>query len=116
MNLTSEQKHIVKKLYRNGGKVVRSKAHIKFISKCLEFKVIPSNFQLKNSLPGNKISVQAKLDKISFESMVEERQKHSNILNGTNIELEKNKVQLKQVFENEKAVTELSNLEKHLNN
>ena len=33
MNLTSEQRQVVKKLYRNGGKVERSKAHINFISK-----------------------------------------------------------------------------------
>ena len=114
MNLTSEQKQIINKLYKNGGKIERSKSHIDFIFKCINCKIIPTNFQLKNTLPGNRNIDQEKLDKISFESMVDEKQKHSNILIGANLEFEKNKELLRNVLNAEKAESELLNLKKHL--
>ena len=107
MNLSTEQKQIIKKLYKNGGKIVRSKAHIHFLSKCLEFRLIPTKFKLKNSLPGNKIEVQEKLNKVSFESMMDEKKNHVNTLKGANLEFEKCKSQLVQVLDAENVTLEL---------
>ena len=106
MDITSGQKQVIKQLYKNGGKIEKSKSHIHFLSKCLEFKVIPSNFKLKNTLPGNTNANQEKLNKISFESINDEKQKHSNILIGANIEFEKAVKQLKHVFDDDKAAKE----------
>ena len=114
MNLTSDQKLVLKKLYKNGGKIEKSKSNISFLAKCLEFKVIPSSFKLKNTLPGSKVSNQEKLNKISFESICEEKQKHSNTLIGVKKEFDKCIKQLEQVFDEEKAATELKNVQKHL--
>ena len=114
MNLTSDQKLVLKKLYKNGGKIEKSKSNISFLAKCLEFKVIPSSFKLKNTLPGSKVINQEKLNKISFESICEEKQKHSNILIGVKKEFDKCIKQLENVFDEEKAATELKNVQKHL--
>ena len=88
MELSSEQRQILNKLYKNGAKVVRSKAHISFISKCLENKVIPVKFKVKNTLPGNQNFFQEKLNCISFESMSYEKQRHFNVLNILSLLLE----------------------------
>ena len=114
MDITSGQKQVIKQLYKNGGKIEKSKSHIHFLSKCLEFKVIPSNFKLKNTLPGNTNANQEKLNKISFESINDEKQKHSNILIGANIEFEKAVKQLKHVFDDDKAAKEFEKIQKHL--
>ena len=54
MNISSEQRKNVSNLYKQGEKIARTESHFTFLTKCLEFKVIPVSFQVRNSLPGNK--------------------------------------------------------------
>ena len=114
MNLTSEQKQVVKHLYKHGGKIEKSNSHINFLSNCLKAKVIPSNFKLKNTLPGNRNANQEKLNQVSFESMNDEKQKHVNTLIGARKAFENGRVQLEKVFIGEKVVSEMTNIQKHL--
>jgi hypothetical protein len=86
------------------------------LSKCLENQVIPSNFKLRNALPGNKNINQEKLNKISFETIKDEKQRHANILIGAEAEFNKSKNKLKNFFDEETVISELSRLDKHLKN
>ena len=89
MPLSSEQKKVVKSIFKNGDKVINEECHIYFLTKCKESKLIPLNFKLKNTLPGNKHLNQEKLDQISQESIIDEKQRHVNILNQQKLHLKK---------------------------
>ena len=64
-NITTEQKQILKSLYREGGKSIKTEFHIEFLNKSLEQKVIPKAFKIKNNLPGNINNNQKKMESIS---------------------------------------------------
>jgi hypothetical protein len=96
--LSSDQKQVIKCLYKNGRKIVISESHIEFLSKSLEDKFIPRSFQIKTNIPGNKDKNQERLNKASFEAIKEEKERHLNILRGANKEFQKNKDLIKRTI------------------
>ena len=77
MNFSCEQKQIISNLYKCGRKKIKTESHVQFLSKCLEKRIIPECFTIKNSLPGNKVSNQKKLDDISYGSMADEKNRQN---------------------------------------
>ena len=112
--LSSEQKLVIKFLYKNGDKIANSESHIEFLTQSLENNFIPKSFKLKNNLPGNPIKNQERLDKVSTESILDEKVKHENILKAAQLQFEKSKVKLSEVFDTESADKELKRVEEHM--
>ena len=114
MRLSNGQKKVVKSIFKHGDKVINEECHIYFLTKCKESNVIPLNVKLKNTLPGNKNQNQEKLDQISLESIIDEKQRHVNILKAAKSAFEKSKSSLKEHFTPEEEEVEINRLNKHL--
>ena len=112
--LSSEQKQVVKYLYKNGEKITNSESRIDFLNKSLENNSIPKSFKLKNNLPGNPIENQKRLDKVSIASIIDEKVKHENILKAAQVQFVKSKLKLNEVFDTESAEKELERVDEHL--
>ena len=79
--------------------------HLNFIPKC---------FKVKNSLPGNFESNEARLKAVSIESIKDEKKKHENSLKSAKIVFEKAKLKLKDVFDDATAESELERIFEHI--
>ena len=112
--LTAEQKQNIRCLYKIGRKIAHSEAHIHFLSKCLEFHLIPKSFRIKNTIPGNKQINQGRIDQISMEAIDDERANQINKLEFENIEFENQKKGLEGVFSKDAASEEIKRVEKHI--
>ena len=101
--LTSDQKQKMRKVYKFGRKTVHFESHFEFLGKCL-----------KNTLPGNLRTNQERIDKISNDAIVDEREQHKNKLNWARAEFDKAKNELFEVFEEEHAKKEVKRIENHM--
>ena len=110
--LTSEQKLVLSKLYRNGRKVVKTSSHIEFLKTSLELKVIPKCFKVKSVIPGN---FQDKFDQISFQSIQNEKNRLENKLKAVTAEFEKAKNNIRKNFSPVAIMAEFERVDKHLN-
>ena len=99
MTLSSEQKQVIKTLYKKGAKIVNSESHIDFLSKSIENKFIPKSFKVNSNLPGVKTINQERLDLVSFECVKDEKRRHENILKAAKLDFEKFKVKLGKLFD-----------------
>jgi hypothetical protein len=113
--LTVDQKGVIKHLYKIGRKSIKLKSHVKYLSRCLETKIIPKSFKIKKDIPGNQLKNQQKLDQISLEAVYDEKERQSNVLKSVLIEFEKLKRKLRTLFDPEAEENELKRLGKHLN-
>ena len=95
-------------------KIANSESHIEFLTKSLEDKFIPKSFKLKNLLPGNSTANQERLDKVSFESITDEKNKHENVLKAAQAQFEISKLKIRKVFGAEAADKELERVNEHL--
>ena len=69
---------------------------------------------MKNNLPGNSAINEERLNKVSIESIQDEKASHENILKSSKTTFEKTKSQLKQLFDHESAELELKRVGIHL--
>ena len=114
MTLSSEQKQVIKTLYKKGAKIVISESHIDFLSKSIENKFIPKSFKVNSNLPGVKTINQERLDLVSFECVKDEKRRHENILKAAKLDFEKFKVKLGKLFDDAGNERELKRIEEHL--
>ena len=114
MNLSSEQKQVIKSLYKNGAKIVITESHIEFLSTSIQKQFIPRSFKLKSKLPGIKALNQQRLDKVSFESIKDEKERHLTILKASKFQFEKSKNKLRTLFDNDATEREMTRVEEHL--
>ena len=75
--LATDQKKILKCVYKVSRKIVHLETNIQFLVKSIEVGFIPKSFRVKNE---NGKGNQAKLNKVSFESMNDEKNKHKEHL------------------------------------
>ena len=69
---------------------------------------------MKNTLPGNFRINQERIDKISYDAIIYEREQHKNKLEWARAEFEKVKKELFEVFEKEHANNEVKRIENHM--
>ena len=113
-NLSSEQKQVIKCLYKNGAKIVNSESHVDFLSSSIQNKFIPKSFKVNTVLPGVKEVNQERFDKVSFECIKDEKFRHENVLKAAKLEFEKSKSKLVELFDSDAAEREIKRLEEHL--
>ena len=83
------------------------------MSKSIQNNFIPKSFKINVSLPGVKVLNQERLDRVSFESIKDEKIKHESVLKDVNVEFEKYKVKLSELFDTNAAEKELKLVEEH---
>ena len=106
VGLDGEQKKVLKNLYKLGRRIVHTGSHIEYLSKCLEKCVIPKSFKIQKTkckIPGNENVLQKKLDRISFDSIHDEKERHLKVLKSTKKEYDKFKVKLNDTFSKESS-------------
>ena len=113
-NLSSEQKQVIKCLYKNGAKIVNSESHVDFLSSSIQNKFIPKSFKVNTVLPGVKEVNQERFDKVSFECIKDEKFRHENVLKAAKLEFVKSKSKLVELFDSDAAEREIKRLEEHL--
>ena len=113
-SLSSEQKVLLKSLYRTGERIIKLESHLEFLSQSLQLKFIPKRFQVKNNLPGNYLLNEERLKLVSIQSIKDEKQNHENSVKSANVTFEKLKSRLKDIFDAVTAQEELKRLVKHL--
>ena len=113
-NITTEQKQILKTLYREGGRGIQAELHTKFLEKSLELNIIPKAFKIKNNLPGNKNKNQKQLESVSWQSIKQEKEHFLNVVKSTKKKFEKAKDDLKVLVNVEAFESDMKRLEKHL--
>ena len=74
--LTTEQKAVIKSLYKFGRKIIHSESHIQFLKKSIESDFIPKNFRLKNTLPGNQIANEERIQNVCKDAIIDEQANH----------------------------------------
>ena len=94
--------------------MVSAKSHVDFLCECLSQSIIPKAFLLKNNLPGDKVENERRLNDISKNAMLFEKQKHLTNYETFREDVNKAKDDLKQLFSNETFESEVKRLEHHL--
>ena len=67
-----DRKRSVSLLYKIGKRMISTNSQVAYLTKCLENKVIPKAFKIKQRLPGNIEFVKVKTDNLSNELVKEE--------------------------------------------
>ena len=102
-------------MYKFARKTVHLETNLEFLTKCLDISFIPKSFKIKNSLPGNNKANQTRLENISIQAIIDEKQKHGDKLVRVRAEFEKNKRDLVKVFDDSKHVeSEVKRVEVHM--
>ena len=114
MRLSSEQKQVLKSLYKNGAKIVNSESHIEFLSISIQNNFIPKSFKVNSKLPGVKAVNQDRLDKVSFECVKDEKVRHETILKASKLEFQKSKDKLENLFDAFAIEREVKRVDEHL--
>ena len=114
MRLSSEQKQVLKSLYKNGAKIVNSESHIEFLSISIQNNFIPKSFKVNSKLPGVKAVNQDRLDKVSFECVKDEKVRHETILKASKLEFQKSKDKLENLFDAVAIEREVKRVDEHL--
>ena len=78
---------------------MKTESHIEFLSRSIQSKFIPKSFQLKANLPGDQNANQQRLNKVSFETINDEKIKHENVLKAAKTQFEISKNKLNEVFD-----------------
>ena len=111
--LSSDQKDVIKNLYKFVRKIVQESSHIEFLNESLKHKFISKRFIIQNRLPGNQNSNRSILNEVSFNSIQKEKERHENVLKWARKEFEKYKRILNSSFDHEQAKKEIKRIEAH---
>ena len=113
-SLSTEQKYVLKKLYKSGERIATLTSHVEFLSQSLQDGFIPKRFKVKNNLPGNFAVNEERLKLVSIESIKDEKVNHENSLKSVKVIFVQYQSKLKEVFDDEIARLELKRVEKHV--
>ena len=67
-----DRKRSVSSLYKTGKKFISKSCQVAYLTKCLENRIIPKSFKIRQGLPGNEEFVKIKTDYLSNQLISEE--------------------------------------------
>ena len=79
--LSSDQKNVMKNLYKLVRKIVQERSHIEFLNESLKHKFISKRFIIQNRLPGNQNSNRRKLLQKGFLDLRKTQTKYKKTFN-----------------------------------